>query len=257
MTRRHQCAWASFGIDAVLEGRLQWGSADTSVIHPPMILVSLVPHFYSRLFAGLVFAAVVGAVPVRGGEASAYTLFREGSKIGEYHFTVEEHGQERTVAARMTIAVRVLFVTVYRVAHQRTDVWRGDALVSSSGTSKYNSTLYAIQFTRGEECGELTVNGEKRTVTEPVITVVPWRMTVAGTAILLSEKGSIDQVKLVFDRREVIWLGGRSFEADKYRLTGRKVRELWYNSKGVLLRARYESHGDMIEMDRMPPVENK
>lgn len=179
-----------------------------------------------------------------------YRVIRDGTRIGEYRFTVEDLAGQRKLTAEMTVKVKVFFIPIYRATHQRQEIWEAGRLVSAQGTSRYNGSDYDLSFTRTDGRGLLRVNETTQAVDDPVVTLVPWRPPVAGAATLLTEKGRTEAVTIASDGREAMQIAGQSVETEKFRLAGRKLREVWYDPAGVLVKIRYEDHGSMIQILR-------
>lgn len=186
-------------------------------------------------------------------EVFDYSIRRDGYRIGSYRFEVETRGEQRTVRVEMNVAVKILFVTVYRASHERRDLWLGDVLQSSEGTATYNGKRYQVGYRHDNGRGLLRVNTEEHELPGAVITLVPWRPAAPGSALMLNEKGRPDEVALTFEKKETLQLSNRAVSADKYRLAGRKPREVWYDADGTLVLARYENRGEMVDVVREMP----
>src|SRR6185503_233402 len=130
---RSECCWASCC------GR-RWLSADR-------------PGVTRRLFLTLSTAAV--AVPVLAPFAALgvdpaarrdlrFRALRGGASIGEHRVTFRSDGDRLTVATRVDIAVKVLFITAFRFKHDAEEVWQADRLVSVKSTTNDNGTLLQV-----------------------------------------------------------------------------------------------------------------
>jgi uncharacterized protein DUF6134 len=73
-----------------------------------------------------------------------FRALRDGSSIGEHRVTFSTNGDRLTVETRVEIAVKVLFVTVFRFRHEATEVWQSDRLVSVKSTTDDNGTLLQV-----------------------------------------------------------------------------------------------------------------
>ena len=73
-----------------------------------------------------------------------FRALRHGSPIGEHWVTFRPDGDRLTVETRVEIAVKVLFVTVFRFKHAAEEVWQSDRLVSVKSTTDDNGTLLRV-----------------------------------------------------------------------------------------------------------------
>jgi hypothetical protein len=69
---------------------------------------------------------------------------RHGSAIGEHRVTFRPDGNRLIVETRVQIAVKVLFFTAFRFAHEAEEVWRSDRLVSVTSTTDDNGTTRQV-----------------------------------------------------------------------------------------------------------------
>jgi hypothetical protein len=73
-----------------------------------------------------------------------FRALRHGSPIGEHRVTFRPNGDRLTVETRVEIAVKVLFFTAFRFAHEAEEVWQSDRLVSVTSTTDDNGTLLQV-----------------------------------------------------------------------------------------------------------------
>ena len=73
-----------------------------------------------------------------------FRALRHGSPIGEHRVTFRPDGDRLTVETRVEIAVKVLFVSVFRFRHEAEEVWQADRLLSVKSTTDDNGTLLQV-----------------------------------------------------------------------------------------------------------------
>jgi len=76
-----------------------------------------------------------------------FRALRDGAPIGEHRVTFRSDGDRLTVATRVDIAVKVLFITAFRFRHDAEEVWQADRLVSVTSTTNDNGTLLRVSGT--------------------------------------------------------------------------------------------------------------
>ena len=96
-------------------------------------------------------AAIPLSGPLRSVRASTvahrdlgFRVLRHGSAIGEHRVTFRPDGNRLIIETRVQIAVKVLFFTAFRFAHDAEEVWRSDRLVSVTSTTDDNGTLRQV-----------------------------------------------------------------------------------------------------------------
>jgi hypothetical protein len=238
---------ARFGLKALRRQR-------SFAAHVP--IVGIDPRHVMRRFllarcmigAGAFFALLTSAGAVS--QAINYLIFRGDQEIGHYRFEVDENAGRRDVAVDMLIKVKVFFVPVYQAAQQRRETWSEGRLERCSARAVYNGKTFNQELTRSGGRCLWTVNGVTQELAEPVVTFVPWKFAVTGTVTVLTEKGRADSSRVEFLGKETLVVKGQPMESEKYRVVGRNNRELWYDSDGLLIRARYEIRGSMIHIER-------
>lgn len=106
-----------------------------------------------RRFLGLAAAVAVTPLcgpllPVRGYAAAPRDLrfraLRHGSPIGAHRVTFRPDGDRLAVETHVDIAVKVLFLTVFRFKHDAEEIWDAGRLVSIKSTTDDNGTLLKV-----------------------------------------------------------------------------------------------------------------
>lgn len=179
-----------------------------------------------------------------------YQVSRGGQEIGQYRFSIDDQAGRREVLVEMSVKVKLLLVTIYEAKQRRRDVWENGLLESSEAVSVYNGKTLDLDLSRVGERYVSKVNGTVEALAGPVITFVPWWLKLSGKMTLVSERGRTDEVTISPMGPEVIRLGGQSIQTNKYQLTGRKIQELWYDEDGMLVLARFENRGVIIDVKR-------
>ncbi len=108
---------------------------------------------HRRRFLGLAAAVAVTSMvgpllPARGYAAASRDLhfraLRHGSPIGAHRVTFRPDGDYLRVETHMEIAVKVLFLTVFRFKHDAEEIWDSGRLVSIKSTTDDNGTLLKV-----------------------------------------------------------------------------------------------------------------
>ena len=62
------------------------------------------------------------------GKDILFDVFRNGAKVGQHQVTFERHGEDLVASSRMTIAIKVMFITGYRFNYNSVETWDGARL---------------------------------------------------------------------------------------------------------------------------------
>lgn len=90
-------------------------------------------------------------LPGRGDAAAPrdvhFRAVRRGSPIGAHRVTFRPDGRRLTVETHIDIAVKALFLTVFRFKHDAEEIWDSGRLVSVTSTTDDNGTLLKVAGT--------------------------------------------------------------------------------------------------------------
>lgn len=182
-----------------------------------------------------------------------YHIFRNGSKIGEYNFIVDQDGTTKSVKASMNVRVMLGPVPLYQAKHRRTETWSNDALVSIKGYSTYNHDSYYMSLKRDGYSYVWNVNGEDTVIDEDVMTVTPWQPKNWKTGILLTEKGKTKSITRKYVGETTWGEKPDQIAAHHYKILGDNERDLWYDANGTLVGLKYKKDGADITFEYQKP----
>lgn len=182
-------------------------------------------------------------------ETLRFEILRDGSEVGEQ--VVEIAGDQVTVT--MEVAVKALFVTVYRRKHRRSETWAEGRLVSLEAETDDDGTAYSLKLVRNGEGYDRTVNGKTESFSADYAPVPDWNRALAtGKPKGLSAQSDeiYDPVTLEVIGKESITVPAGAFEAEHLRTGGAFARDLWYDDQGRLLLMTFVSRDSKIEYRR-------
>jgi hypothetical protein len=102
-----------------------------------------------RLAAAAMLAALAWAVgaaasaPMPLPKNAAFAIWREGSRIGTMRIDYRRDGDTLVAETRLDVEVKILFVVAYRYAQRRTEIFRGNDLLSYRVETDDNGTKKA------------------------------------------------------------------------------------------------------------------
>jgi hypothetical protein len=194
--------------------------------------------------------AALDSVPESG--RLAFAVLRDGGRIGTHTAEFRRDGDTLVIETRIDIAVKLLFVTVYRFTARRTETWRGGALVALEAETDNNGDKTRVAARAMSDT--LTIEGPKGTATAPgnAVTTTYWnRATVEGAPVIDATGDGIEVPKL--ERLGTSSAPGGGPPAEYFRLSGVIDAEIWYAGPiwtGLRIIA---SDGSRIEYVAEPP----
>lgn len=181
-----------------------------------------------------------------------YVIKRNGDPIGSHVIAFRRHKGDLLVDTTIKVAVRIMFVTVYRYEKTARETWRGGKVVTYRAKTNDNNDIIKGRVDLGPK--GLTAEGPKGKAVAPLGMMISgyWNMaTVRQTALIDSENVAIVPIKVLGGEAASLTIGERKFATRHYRITGELARELWYDKDGLLIKMRtIGSDGSVIDTDR-------
>ena len=203
--------------------------------------------------------ALAGGPPQTGVQEYrlTYKVKRDGALIGSYAFDVREARDSYAFDARLEIDVSILGFSVYALKHKRSEEWRNGRLVSLEGRSIYDGDeRYKIRLKHDTENSyRLKVNGDTQLLKGRIVSFSPRQPASWDQARLISLKGNADTVTRHKRGTRQLTINGKRYWAERYRLKGDIVRDLWYDDKKRLLKLSYKKDGATITFVRKSIVQ--
>ena len=212
----------------------------------------MIAHAAAALW--LVIASPASAAPpisVPEEDRLSFAVWREGSRIGTHVMRFRRGGGALTVESRVDVEVKFAFLTLYRYAGLRREVWRDGALVAFDSETDDDGRTISVRVRPA--AGGLLAEGSEGNFPHPssAIPFTLWnRAIVEGRPLFDPEDGKPVRVEA-----EPLGVspppGAATAAAHRFRLTGDVDHELWYTGPGVLAGLRLTGRdGSIIEYRR-------
>jgi hypothetical protein len=197
--------------------------------------------------------AVVPAVACEPPESPARFVIHHQTygDIGTHVLRFTCAGEDLIVETEVDVRVKILFVTAYRRQARYREVWRGDRLIAYEARTEEDGELYTTQA-RIED-GRMIVDGVDKQVSVPLDTVSshPWNVDVVERPLIFGQRdGRLLRVRVARAAPEILTIGGKQIEAEKYVVRGDLERELLYAADGTWLQWRLQRDGKTITLTR-------
>lgn len=183
------------------------------------------------------------------GDVIRFNVLRQGQAFGT-HTVRFETAASGALVARTEVELRAGLgpITLYRYDLDATETWLNGELQSVSGQVNDDGNKRTVFAARSG--GALSVKGSDFTGTAPagVVPASHWNYAQTQVRKLLStEDGEILDVTVDRVGRETIRAGGKTIEANRYRLDSAVDVDLWYDDAGRWVKLAFKARGQSIE----------
>jgi Family of unknown function (DUF6134) len=200
------------------------------------IVVGMFSVIIAATFATLMPSARVAAQPT---ETMQFAIMRNGEQIGIHAIEISRKGPETNVRVTTELAVKVLFVTAYRLQHSATERWMNGQLVALDSTTNNNGVRHKVSATWGLLGLEVEADGKTSHVDQNVFPASLWNPELTRRkAALDTQDGQVDPISVTDDGSEDLRLGARTLKAHHYEIRGRYSQDIWYDERGRLVQVK-------------------
>lgn len=177
-----------------------------------------------------------------------YRIDRGGSEIGRQTIVIGKDGDKVAVSDESAVKVKIAFITAYTFDHSRRETWRDGKLIALETRIDDNGTKSTL--TAKADGDTLAIKGPAGESTQ-ALGIMPtgyWNVaTVKQTKLFHDETGKILNIAVSGGETQTLDLGGgRKVEAKLWRMTGDDKMELWYDSRDVLVKQRFEARDGSV-----------
>ena len=184
---------------------------------------------------GLVVAAAAYTPP----ETMRFAIMRNGEQIGTHAIEINRAGPETNVRITTDLAVKVLFVTAYRLQYSATERWVNGQLVAFNSTTDNNGVRHKVSATRSASGLEVEADGKTSRVDQNVLPASLWNAELMRRkAAMDPQDGQIDPISVTDEGMEELNLGARTLKAHHYEIKGRYTQDVWYDERGRLMQVK-------------------
>ncbi len=211
---------------------------NTSVPKAILALVSVAAP-YSH-----VSAAPLATCPVSNGQLASYDIVRSGNVIGHETLRFAISGPDTTVTVDVNAAVRMLGIRVYNYEHHSEERWRAGQLVAIVSRTNDDGTPRHVDASRNPD-GTWRGTTGPQPGPAPLLPTSLWNIqTVNQTRLLDRETGEIVPVHTAPSGDDTLHAGTRDIAASKFTMSGLVTGNVWYDSRGCWVGARFNTRVD-------------
>jgi hypothetical protein len=192
---------------------------------------------------------VAGVAPAKSAQIYSYVVEHPTyGAIGTYTDTVEQSGETFRIDTKLRVAVKILGIVVHREEADRTELWRGNRLVSFHGVTTTNGKPLTIDGEARDNGFVITSPSGTAVAPADVYTSSPWSTRLPNTGVIMSTKtGRIETVHTLGSEQALISVLGSEVPVRHFQLFTDKHLDVWLDRSGVPVRFRTEVAGTPID----------
>jgi uncharacterized protein DUF6134 len=198
---------------------------------------------------GLVGALVTGAAPATAAQTYSYVVQHPTyGEIGTYTDTIEKNGETLRIDTKLRVAVKILGIVVHREEADRSELWRGNRLVSFHGVTTTNGKPFEVRGEAGDNGFVITSPSGTAVAPASVYTSSPWSTRLPNTGVMMSTKtGRVEAVQMLGSEQTLVPVLGSEVPARHFQIYTDKHQDVWLDRSGVPVRFRTEVAGTPID----------
>ena len=168
-----------------------------------------------------------------------YTITRDGDPIGTQKFDfVSDAANQLTVITDVDIDVRMLGLSFYKFTQHIEERWQDGALQSILSQTVDDGEQRQIDLVRKGDLLSGKYNNKKRSVVAGLIPSTLWHPdSVKQTTVLDTVRARQHQVTVTDKGQVSLTLPSGQVDARHYAFTGELNREVWYDTRGIIVQA--------------------
>ena len=198
------------------------------------------------MIRSLLLAAVLLATPIAlpasaaAPPAGVYTYrvhHPQYGEIGTYTNRILAREDGVRVDTEIRIAVKLAFVTVYRLEADRTEEWRNGRLVAYSATTEKNGK--ASRVDARAQGDKVVVKGPNGTATGPaeLWPANPWSPDVVSAPVIMgTASGRLYEPQVSGGEQQPVTVRGQTVAAKHYRIVTSEPNDVWFDGEGRLVK---------------------
>lgn len=189
------------------------------------------------------------------GEVIEFDVYRGDSRFGSHEIVFDWSNDVLVTEATIRLRAGLGPITLFRYEHDAREEWRDGKLVYLESRTLKDGDRLEVQINRDENLYEVDRSVPDLSASlELAASLLPsshWHgYPVSMKSMVNTETGERMDVEMTFIGREEIEADGGTIIADRYRLEGSLVLDLWYDENGRWAGCEFEARGQRIRYVR-------
>jgi hypothetical protein len=193
--------------------------------------------------AGFALACVIGCAAAAQAETLDFTIYKESDAVGHDVYDIARNGDATTVKVHTQTDVAVLFLK-FHYRHERTEVWKGDALQSFVSDTDDDGTKHHLEVRRDGDTLAATVDGKRQTAPGDEVPFTLWKKSLPRHRLFFAIADFAQLKTTVTDKgADTVTVGAKTVDAHHFQVRGDLNWDLWYGADGLLLKTAFKRRG--------------
>jgi hypothetical protein len=197
------------------------------------------------------FALAAGAQAAARAENHFGSIFIDGKKAGQVHYTVEygDGGEVETLKTRASLSI--LGIKLFNFEQNLHETWQSAALQTLNGRTDDDGTIYQAAVKRDPDAYQGTLNDKPVDLPGDAFPASVWHYAITEQTLLFDLKNlRLMRIK-VARKDETIKVNKVSTPTERFDLTGDWQASLWFNQDKLLVQFEYQvdSHKVSVTLD--------
>ncbi len=170
-------------------------------------------------------------------ETLNFAILRNGDRIGTNTISIRCEGPDTRVGISTSIAVKIGFLTLYRFDQTESEHWVDGRFASMVSTTDDDGTVHHVSADASGRALSVTADGKTERMPGNLLPSSLWNIALARQTSALSTVDGRQMRITVTDRgAQDLPARGRKIVAHHYSLRGLYSQDVWYDSRGDLVR---------------------
>jgi hypothetical protein len=197
------------------------------------------------------FALAAGAQAAARAENHFGSIFIDGKKAGQVHYTVEygDGGEVETLKTRASLSI--LGIKLFNFEQNLHETWQSGALQTLNGRTDDDGTIYQAAVKRDPDAYQGTLNDKPVDLPGDAFPASVWHYAITEQTLLFDLKNlRLMRIK-VARKDETIKVNDVRTPTERFDLTGDWQASLWFNQDKLLVQFEYQvdSHKVSVTLD--------
>jgi uncharacterized protein DUF6134 len=177
------------------------------------------------------------AIAAQMTERDKFVVLRNGYPIGTSTISVRCSGPDTLVKISTSIAVKLVFLTLYRFDQEERERWVDGRFVSMVSTTDDDGTMHHVYADKSGGELSVTADGETKRMPGNLLPSSLWNPALARqTSALSTVNGKLLRIVVTDRGAEDLLFDGCEIVAQHYSLRGLFPQDVWYDRRGDLLK---------------------
>lgn len=205
---------------------------------PVLCLMLLLPAL-----AAAAVPAVSAVAPPE--EAWRFRVYLDEREIGYHDFYLQQSGDLRVLRSEANFEYRLMYIPLFRYAHENRETWSGDCLLSIESRTDSNGESYRVEGRAEPGYFLVDASAGEAKLPECVMSFAYWNPAFLGQGQLLNtQNGEFLDVEISAPVAEPLTVRGEPQPSYRYRLEAGEMRlDLWYSTRNEWLALESEVRG--------------